>query len=227
MPHSCKRCRKTFESARRNAGYCNECRAMRKSGVQYEYIEGQPAHRVIMLREYGPGPHQCYWCAARTDKWQVDHLDDDGENNSLSNMVFSCGDCNKLRGRLMIWICQMPPSRLAHLQKLMDQAWQSGQAANILAIKYVEMFETAPKQTAKLLLRNLPPSTLEGVDSKSVQQIEDGLRKLLICVTMEVITGEVPPLIKNELFGTDDVNIWDGVPLALRKRIREEILLLE
>jgi hypothetical protein len=44
---------------------------------------------------------------------------------------------------------------------------------------------------------------------------------------MEVITGEVPPLIKNELFGTDDVNIWDGVPLALRKRIREEILLLE
>lgn len=69
------------------------------SGSAYE-------HRVVLYDHIGVGPHCCHWCDTSID-WlpkadpralQVDHLDNDGSNNSPANLVPTCRSCNGARG---------------------------------------------------------------------------------------------------------------------------------
>lgn len=66
-------------------------------------------HRMALYDAIGPGEHTCHWCGTPVI-WQrreksapfrgilvVDHLDADGLNNSLDNLVPSCQRCNRLR----------------------------------------------------------------------------------------------------------------------------------
>lgn len=69
-------------------------------------------HRMIVWDVYGPGPHNCRWCG-RQVVWRtknlsirllVDHLDDDGRNNDVSNLVISCITCNNERAVVNKWL---------------------------------------------------------------------------------------------------------------------------
>lgn len=57
-------------------------------------------HRKVYHDAYGEGPFDCYHCGAM-QTWatmHIDHLDDDVQNNILSNLVASCPTCNTKRG---------------------------------------------------------------------------------------------------------------------------------
>lgn len=64
-------------------------------------------HRIVLYEALGSGPQRCHWCDREIewhpqearDRVEVDHLDNDGRNNTLSNLVASCHRCNILRSR--------------------------------------------------------------------------------------------------------------------------------
>lgn len=69
-----------------------------KSGTAYE-------HRVVLYEEIGPGPHACHWCGTEVD-WlpkgdprclHADHVNGDGADNRVENLVPSCQPCNTAR----------------------------------------------------------------------------------------------------------------------------------
>lgn len=70
-----------------------------KNGKVYE-------HRMVLFDEIGPGPHACHWCETEVDwlpkgdprELQPDHLNDDGADNRIENLVPACRRCNALRG---------------------------------------------------------------------------------------------------------------------------------
>lgn len=65
------------------------------------------AHRLALYEAIGPDPTVCHWCSTQVrwdSRWPkdadglcADHLDNDRENNSPSNLVASCGPCNVAR----------------------------------------------------------------------------------------------------------------------------------
>lgn len=58
-------------------------------------------HRVVYYERHGAGPFDCHWCQ-RQVTWEtmhVDHVDDDKQNNDISNLVASCPACNQARGQ--------------------------------------------------------------------------------------------------------------------------------
>ena len=67
-------------------------------------------HRLLLFEVIGFGPHPCHWCKRLVDwnaptlpshdylELQVDHLDNDGGNNALTNLVPACRSCNSRRG---------------------------------------------------------------------------------------------------------------------------------
>lgn len=86
------------------------------------------AHRDVLFRTLGSGPHPCHWCRMslrwdRTyprdrDGLTVDHLDANTTNNEPDNLVPSCGRCNLLRTRVQPpvgWLTTGDVARLAGL----------------------------------------------------------------------------------------------------------------
>lgn len=63
-------------------------------------------HRQVLYDAIGPGPHSCHWCGTQIDwkpkgapgELQPDHLNNDGADNRLENLVPSCRRCNSTRG---------------------------------------------------------------------------------------------------------------------------------
>lgn len=70
-----------------------------KNGKVYE-------HRFVLFEEIGPGPHSCHWCGTEVDwlpkgdprELQPDHLNNDGADNRIENLVPACRGCNTARG---------------------------------------------------------------------------------------------------------------------------------
>ena len=61
-------------------------------------------HRAVYYQHHGAGPFECHWCN-RPVTWEgmhVDHIDDDKQNNAISNLVASCPTCNQARGQWKI-----------------------------------------------------------------------------------------------------------------------------
>lgn len=64
-------------------------------------------HRKVLYDHIGPGPHPCHWCSApldwtpkgEPDSLQVDHLNNDGADNRIENLVPACPSCNTARGQ--------------------------------------------------------------------------------------------------------------------------------
>jgi hypothetical protein len=63
-------------------------------------------HRVVLYDHIGIGPHACHWCDAEVDwlpkgnprELQPDHLNNDGADNRIENLVPACRSCNSTRG---------------------------------------------------------------------------------------------------------------------------------
>jgi hypothetical protein len=62
-------------------------------------------HRFVLYNELGPGPHACHWCGTEVD-WLSkgdprnllpDHVNSDGADNRIDNLVPSCMSCNTAR----------------------------------------------------------------------------------------------------------------------------------
>lgn len=65
-------------------------------------------HRLVLFNKIGPGKHPCHWCGeivAWTNAGPirgalvVDHVNNDGFDNSEENLVPSCSGCNTRRTR--------------------------------------------------------------------------------------------------------------------------------
>jgi hypothetical protein len=70
-----------------------------------------PMHRIVLSDHIGLGPVDCHWCSRPLDWFSkgpdmcvVDHLDNNGQNNDIENLVPSCAQCNKDRGRRPDWL---------------------------------------------------------------------------------------------------------------------------
>jgi hypothetical protein len=78
-------------------------------------------HRLVLFDAIGFGPHLCHWCDTEIDwlpkgdprELQSDHLNSDGADNRLVNLVPSCRSCNTTRGSQ------------ARAQALRDAGWWS------------------------------------------------------------------------------------------------------
>ena len=64
-------------------------------GRHHEY-----EHRVVYYDLHGEGPFSCYHCqqAVSWKTLHIDHLNDIKSDNSPTNLVASCGPCNRGRG---------------------------------------------------------------------------------------------------------------------------------
>jgi 5-methylcytosine-specific restriction endonuclease McrA len=86
-----------------------------KNGRAYE-------HRKVLFDDIGHGIHHCHWCGTEVE-WTTkgdprelhpDHLNGDGSDNRLENLVPACRRCNAARG-----------SQARH-DALRDAGWWSG-----------------------------------------------------------------------------------------------------
>jgi len=70
-----------------------------KHGVVY-------VHRMVLFDAIGPGVHACHWCGTDVEwarkgeprELQPDHLNGDGADNRIENLVPACRSCNSGRG---------------------------------------------------------------------------------------------------------------------------------
>ena len=73
-----------------------------KQGHVYE-------HRLAAFDRLAGSEPSCFWCGIDL-KWAdavVDHLNEDKADNTPSNLVCSCNDCNRARGALVPFVRRM------------------------------------------------------------------------------------------------------------------------
>lgn len=66
-------------------------------------------HRHVAYVEHKGQCPGCFWCGVELE-WKtavVDHLDEQKANNTPSNLVVSCNDCNRARGSLLPFLRRM------------------------------------------------------------------------------------------------------------------------
>lgn len=69
-------------------------------------------HRVVAFDKHGGVCPGCFWCGVALD-WDravIDHLDENKENNTPSNLVVACSPCNRARGAMLPFIKGMTDS---------------------------------------------------------------------------------------------------------------------
>lgn len=66
-------------------------------------------HRVVVYDKNGGTEPSCFWCGKGLTWKQavVDHLNEDKADNTPSNLVCSCNDCNRARGALVPFVRRM------------------------------------------------------------------------------------------------------------------------
>lgn len=104
--------------------------SLTKGGYHKRFIPGHPLadgsgmvfeHRAVLHGEIGPGPHPCHWCGGGPLHWEdivVDHLNEMKTDNTPSNLVASCNDCNRARGAMLPFLRSLQPSRLEQVLSL-------------------------------------------------------------------------------------------------------------
>ena len=72
-------------------------------------------HRYVLYEKYGEGKQNCFWCGIELLNWDdivVDHLDENKQNNEISNLLLSCNNCNRARGASLSFIKRMKTDSL-------------------------------------------------------------------------------------------------------------------
>ena len=72
-------------------------------------------HRYVLYEKYGEGKQSCFWCGTELLSWGdivVDHLDENKQNNEISNLLLSCNNCNRARGASLSFIKRMKTDSL-------------------------------------------------------------------------------------------------------------------
>ena len=109
-------------------------RTVKRDGKSYRVLRvpGHPLamshgavyhHRLIAYSSRGGVCGPCYWCDTPLE-WKtaiVDHLNEDGQDNSPSNLVVTCNRCNRARGAMLPFFRSLNPARLNELITLMSK----------------------------------------------------------------------------------------------------------
>lgn len=69
-------------------------------------------HRKVMFDQHGGECPGCGWCGVPL-QWSsavVDHLNEDKSDNTPSNLVVSCNDCNRARGAILPFVRKLSPA---------------------------------------------------------------------------------------------------------------------
>lgn len=98
-------------------------------------------HRAVYYAHHGSGPFVCHWCSVVVcwDDMHVDHLNDQKDDNSPTNLVASCAACNQKRGfRKMTKTHQQMSSRryTAHGKTMCLNEWSRHLGLSRNAIEY-------------------------------------------------------------------------------------------
>ena len=66
-------------------------------------------HRLVAFEHHKGVCPKCFWCKKELswDVAAVDHLDEDKENNEITNLVVTCNACNRARGAVLPFLARM------------------------------------------------------------------------------------------------------------------------
>jgi HNH endonuclease. len=113
-----RRTGKTGPAPRKRIG-----RYVTKAGYVRVLIPGHPMstgdgmvyeHRAVIYHEQQGVLPSCFWCGCQVQSWRhvvIDHLNENKQDNQVSNLAPTCNRCNRARGAALPFLRRLLPGR--------------------------------------------------------------------------------------------------------------------